>query len=161
MLKRFAWALVFLAGAVNASEIGVIDLEAVLSASEKAADARASWEVELAPKEAALARLLEQGQTLEAQFNQNDPQGADRRQAIDDMNAIRAEIADIQQQAQTLIAQREQEFLATQLPIIESLVIELAQAKDLDLVIDASAVIWGTPKVNLSDDLLARFNAAQ
>lgn len=150
-----------LAWTASAAGIGVIDIEAVLSASDKAQAARAQWQVELAPKEAKLAQLLERGQALEVRLNNDEPTGQARRELLEQMNAIRAEMGDVQQSAQQLLADREQRFLETQLPIIEALVVELAEAKNLDLVIDANAVIWGQPKVNLSDDLLARFNATQ
>ena len=128
-----------------AANVGVIDIEAVLASSAQAQKARAQWQAELAPVEADIQRLIDSLQTL----------------AEDDQNARREltiQINRLQQQAQQQLTQWENEFLAEQLPILERLVIEIADENNLDLVVRADAVVWGRANVNYSDDLLARYN---
>lgn len=128
-----------------AANVGVIDIEAVLASSAQAQKARAQWQAELAPVEADIQRLVDSLQTL----------------AEDDQNARREltiQINQLQQQAQQQLTQWENEFLAEQLPILERLVIEIADENNLDLVVRADAVVWGRANVNYSDDLLARYN---
>ena len=128
-----------------AANVGVIDIEAVLASSAQAQKARAQWQAELAPVEADIQRLIDSLQTV----------------AEDDQNARREltiQINQLQQQAQQQLTQWENEFLAEQLPILERLVIEIADENNLDLVVRADAVVWGRANVNYSDDLLARYS---
>lgn len=128
-----------------AANVGVIDVEAVLASSAQAQKARAQWQAELAPVEADIQRLIDSLQTLS-----EDEQSARRDVTI--------QINQLQQQAQQQLTQWENEFLAEQLPILERLVIEIADENNLDLVVRADAVVWGRANVNYSDDLLARYN---
>lgn len=155
------WALIALAVAPfsNAASIGVIDIEAVLSASDAAEEARANWQQELAPIQAQIAQVLEQGRAAELRALDNTLNQAEREQAQRQQRELRIELADLQREASDRLGALEQSFLTTQLPRLESLVIELAESNRLDLVIHADSVIWGVPAVNLSDDLLNRFNA--
>ena len=128
-----------------AANVGVIDVEAVLASSAQAQKARSQWQADLAPVEADIQRLIDSLQSL--------PE--------DDQNARRdvtMQINQLQQQAQAQLTQWENEFLAEQLPILERLVIEIADENNLDLVVRADAVVWGRANVNYSDDLLARYN---
>lgn len=128
-----------------AANVGVIDIEAVLASSAQAQKARVQWQAELAPVEADIQRLIDSLQTV----------------AEDDQNARREltiQINQLQQQAQQQLTQWENEFLAEQLPILERLVIEIADENNLDLVVRADAVVWGRANVNYSDDLLARYS---
>ena len=140
LLSLICWSQMALA-----TNVGVIDIEAVLASSAQAQKARVQWQAELAPVEADIQRLIDSLQTL----------------AEDDQNARREvtiQINQLQQQAQQQLTQWENEFLAEQLPILERLVIEIADENNLDLVVRADAVVWGRANVNYSDDLLARYN---
>ncbi|WP_420550711.1 OmpH family outer membrane protein [Litorivicinus lipolyticus] len=159
MIRQCLVALALVCAPAWSAGIGVIDVEAVLSASDRAQSARAEWQAELAPTQARLARLLEQGQLAESRLQTADVGAAERSDLVAEMTRLREQMAALQQQAQALLAAREQSFLETNLPILESLVIELADAQNLELVVNAEAVVWGRPSVNLSDDLLVRFNA--
>ena len=128
-----------------AASVGVIDVEAVLASSAQAKKARAQWQAELAPVEADIQRLIDSLRALP-----EDDQSARRDVTI--------QINQLQQQAQEQLTQWENEFLSEQLPILERLVIEIADENNLDLVVRADAVVWGRANVNYSDDLLARYN---
>lgn len=128
-----------------AANVGVIDVEAVLASSAQAQKARSQWQADLAPVEADIQRLIDSLQSLP-----EDDQNARRDVTI--------QINQLQQQAQAQLTQWENEFLAEQLPILERLVIEIADENNLDLVVRADAVVWGRANVNYSDDLLARYN---
>ncbi len=128
-----------------AASVGVIDVEAVLASSAQAKKARAQWQAELAPVEADIQRLIDSLRALP-----EDDQSARRDVTI--------QINQLQQQAQEQLTQWENEFLTEQLPILERLVIEIADENNLDLVVRADAVVWGRANVNYSDDLLARYN---
>ena len=128
-----------------AANVGVIDVEAVLASSAQAQKARSQWHADLAPVEADIQRLIDSLQSLP-----EDDQNARRDVTI--------QINQLQQQAQAQLTQWENEFLAEQLPILERLVIEIADENNLDLVVRADAVVWGRANVNYSDDLLARYN---
>ena len=128
-----------------AANVGVIDVEAVLASSAQAQKARSQWQADLAPVEADIQRLINSLQSLP-----EDDQNARRDVTI--------QINQLQQQAQAQLTQWENEFLAEQLPILERLVIEIADENNLDLVVRADAVVWGRANVNYSDDLLARYN---
>ena len=140
LLSLVCWSQMALA-----ANVGVIDVEAVLASSAQAQKARAQWQADLAAVEADIQRLIDSLQTL----------------AEDDLNARRdvtVQINQLQQQAQEQLTQWENEFLAEQLPILERLVIQIADENNLDLVVRADAVVWGRANVNYSDDLLARYN---
>ena len=144
-MRLLLLSLVWWSHMALAANIGVIDVEAVLASSAQAQKAREQWQAELAPVEADIQRLIDSLKTL----------------AEDDQNARRevtAQINQLQQQAQQRLTQWENEFLAEQLPILERLVIEIADENNLDLVVRADAVVWGRANVNYSDDLLARYN---
>ena len=128
-----------------AANVGVIDVEAVLASSAQAQKARSQWQADLAPVEADIQRLIDSLQSLP-----EEDQNARRDVTI--------QINQLQQQAQAQLTQWENEFLAEQLPILERLVIEIADENNLDLVVRADAVVWGRANVNYSDDLLARYN---
>ena len=128
-----------------AASVGVIDVEAVLASSAQAQKARAQWQAELASVEADIQRLIDSLGAIP-----EDDQSARRDVTI--------QINQLQQQAQEQLTQRENEFLAEQLPILERLIIEIADENNLDLVVRADAVVWGRANVNYSDDLLARYN---
>ena len=157
MLIRWAF-LAVLAWPAQATTIGVIDLEAVVSASQKAEVARSEWLEEVAPLQTRIARVIESGQREERIAVDSQQNTAAREQARAKMRELQVELLDLQRQVAELIDSREQEFLRTHLPRLEALTIELAEAKDLDLVIHADIVIWGKPAVNLSDDLLQAFD---
>ncbi len=160
MIRGLAlWLSLLCASVTHAGGIGVIDIEAVLSASDRAQVARQQWQDELAPTQAKLARLLEQGQLAERRLAMDGVSSQERESLVAEMDGLRTEIATLQRDAQRVIQEREQAFLDTNLPILESLVIELADAQNLDLVVNAESVVWGRPSVNLSDDLLVRLNA--
>ena len=144
-MRRLLLSLVCWSQMALAANVGVIDVEAVLASSAQAQKARAQWQAELAPVEADIQRLIDSLQTL-AEADQNA-----RRD-------VTIQINQLQQQAQAQLTQWENEFLAEQLPILERLVIEIADENNLDLVVRADAVVWGRANVNYSDDLLARYN---
>lgn len=144
-MRLLALSLICWSQMALATNVGVIDVEAVLASSAQAQKARAQWQAELAPVEADIQRLIDSLQAL----------------AEDDQNARREvtiQINQLQQQAQEQLTQWENEFLAEQLPILERLVIQIADENNLDLVVRADAVVWGRANVNYSDDLLARYN---
>ena len=144
-MRLLALSLICWSQMALATNVGVIDVEAVLASSAQAQKARAQWQAELAPVEADIQRLIDSLQAL----------------AEDDQNARREvtiQINQLQQQAQEQLTQWENEFLAEQLPILERLVIAIADENNLDLVVRADAVVWGRANVNYSDDLLARYN---
>jgi outer membrane protein len=140
LLSLVCWSQMALA-----ANVGVIDVEAVLASSAQAQKARSQWQADLAPVEADIQRLIDSLQSLP-----EDDQNARRDVTI--------QINQLQQQAQAQLTQWENEFLAKQLPILERLVIEIADENNLDLVVRADAVVWGRANVNYSDDLLARYN---
>ena len=144
-MRRLLLSLVCWSQMALAANVGVIDVEAVLASSAQAQKARAQWQAELAPVEADIQRLIDSLQTL-AEADQNA-----RRD-------VTIQINQLQQQAQAQLTQWENEFLAEQLPILERLVIQIADENNLDLVVRADAVVWGRANVNYSDDLLARYN---
>lgn len=144
-MRLLALSLICWSQMALATNVGVIDVEAVLASSAQAQKARAQWQAELAPVEADIQRLIDSLQAL----------------AEDDQNARREvtiQINQLQRQAQEQLTQWENEFLAEQLPILERLVIQIADENNLDLVVRADAVVWGRANVNYSDDLLARYN---
>lgn len=156
-MRLIAALLCLFAPWVQAGGIGVIDIEAVLAAAKQTDEARQQWQVELAPLDAQIQQLIERGQTLETEFQQTV--SATKRADLEArMQPIRLELRQIQSQAQSRLAELENQYLQQQLPILESLVIELAEELDLDLVVRADSVVWGRAAVNLSDDLLKRYS---
>ena len=157
MIRALALVAALCAPTAWSAGIGVIDVEAVMAASNQAQQARQSWQQALAPIEQDIQQRIQQGQALELQF-QRESDGAEKARLESQLNELRVQVLDLQQQAQTQLTQLENEFLAQQLPILESLVVQLAQENQLDLVVRADAVVWGDSSVNLSDDLLDRYN---
>ena len=157
MIRRLLMLWACCAGLAQAEGIAVIDVEAVLAASNQAQTARAQWQQALAPIEQDIARLVQQGQQAEDELMAatSDAQRQDLRRRLDE---LRQQVRSLQQQAQSQLTELENAFLAEQLPILERLVIELADENQVDLVVRAEAVVWGRASVNLSDDLLARYN---
>lgn len=157
MIRAALLAWVLCAAPSWAAGVGVIDVEAVLAASEQGQRARAAWQEALQPIEQDIQRLVQRGQSLELKLEQSVE--AQQRESLNrEMNQLRQQILRLQRQAQTRLTQLEDEFLAEQLPILEGLVIELAREQQIELVVRADAVVWGASSVNLSDDLLARYN---
>lgn len=152
-----AWLLCLWMPLAQAGGIGVIDIEAVLAAAKQTDDARQQWQLELAPLDNQIQALIERGQTLETEY-QRTVSATKRADLEARMQPIRVELRDLQRRAQTRLAELENQYLQQQLPILESLVIELAEENNLDLVVRADAVVWGRAAVNLSDDLLQRYS---
>lgn len=157
MIRALLLSTFLSANLAFAGGIAVIDVEAVLAASSQAQKAREQWQQELAPIEQDIARLVEQGQGLEDELEQTT--GANQRQSlIEQLNALRVQVQRLQQQAQSRLTELENQFLGEQLPILERLVMQLADENQIDLVVRADAVVWGRANVNLSDDLLKRYD---
>lgn len=152
-----AWLLCLWMPLAQAGGIGVIDIEAVLAAAKQTDDARQQWQLELAPLDDQIQALIERGQTLETEY-QRTVSATKRADLEARMQPIRVELRDLQRRVQTRLAELENQYLQQQLPILESLVIELAEENNLDLVVRADAVVWGSAAVNLSDDLLQRYS---
>ena len=70
MIRAALLAWVLCAAPSWAAGVGVIDVEAVLAASEQGQRARAAWQEALQPIEQDIQRLVQRGQSLELKLEQ-------------------------------------------------------------------------------------------
>ncbi len=147
--------------AVAASKVAVVDMERAVFLSDAAKNSIKAFEQDNSSDISKLKslesdlRALQEKREKNADFMSED----EARKLAKEFEEKRSEFQFFGQKLQKLEQRWKREFFQTQLPNVEKLLKAIIEEGEYDVVLQAGAVVYATPQVDLTKPLLERLNA--
>jgi outer membrane protein len=158
-----AAAMLVATGAANAQlKVGVVDLQKVLQGTAEIKQAEADLKTRFGPRQDELAGAEKELAKLQSDFETNQAKYTEA--ALADLSArIQLRQRQYQRNAQALqdeVNRERQDILSRVGQRLQEIVKKVAEAKTLDLVVDAQSSLYVKPTIDISADVTTAYDAA-
>ena len=158
-----AAAMLVATGAANAQlKVGVVDLQKVLQGTAEIKQAEADLKTRFGPRQDELAAAERELAKLQSDFETNQAKYTEA--ALADLSArIQLRQRQYQRNAQALqdeVNRDRQDILSRVGQRLQEVVKKVAEAKTLDLVVDAQSSLYVKPAIDISADVTTAYDAA-
>ncbi len=158
-----AAAMLVATGAANAQlKVGVVDLQKVLQGTAEIKQAEADLKTRFGPRQDDLGAAEKELARLQQDFETNQSKYTEA--ALADLSArIQLRQRQYQRNAQALqdeVSRDRQDILSRVGQRLQEIVKKVAEAKALDLVVDAQSSLYSKPALDISADVTAAYDAA-
>ncbi|WP_421866843.1 OmpH family outer membrane protein [Motiliproteus sp.] len=160
-LKTVLLAVLLMPGfALAETKIAVLDMEAAISATKQAGVLREKMKQEFSAEEDQLRQLSEEGNALKAKLKKESSflSDADRRQLLAQIQKKFQEFQTLGNQLKQQRLGREQAFLTEMRPQIETILKELVQTQEIDIILNRKGAVYVDPKLDLTPVVAEELN---